>query len=662
MLSSINEKSFKKVLTVILLICFVLTGMGITAKSCYGASGNFALGSVIKSKDGRGYATTGSIRYSYYTNAGAKISDTMTSTGGNHLTVGGRKGYCVEFGIKYPGTLNSMSIDKAHRLKYLPEGRKLGIKFAGLYGMQNSSKKVPAELRKKCNLGDWYWATQCIMWEYQTGLRTGPTSSLNSRHFYNTLKNRPGRYAYNWMNDRITQHAKLWSFASDTAKDALKEGKPAILKWNPTKERYETKLNDRNRIVYPLKMSKRVKVKFNKNGNSYTFYSSKALNEATAYKLTKDAPSTSSKFLIWSEGSYGQTICTTGYSSSIYGYKAFATEENGTLKLTKTNEDGIVEGFKFEFYDVNGKKAAEGTTDKDGLISVSLKPGTYTVKEILTSEQEELYEQPADQQVNIESAKEASVNFANKIRSRQLILVKKDGDSKKPLEGAIIGVYDKKTGKLIQKGTTDENGEVRFSLEIGKKYYYKEIEAPLGYILNGKKHEFVLKKDADKKVTMLNDRYKQKIVITKADIDTGKPLAGAKYEILDKDKNRVYVGETGTKGKWTVTDVPLGKYYYHELKAPSGYELNEATYEFELKKYGEVEKITAVDQILVKKPNHDAPNTGDNSMMELSGFLALAAIATLALIMLKRKIIEKSSIIELFGKHFHKFYYKHIDL
>lgn len=64
-------------------------------------------------------------------------------------------------------------------------------------------------------------------------------------------------------------------------------------------------------------------------------------------ELTKTAPLTSSKFMIWSNGDYGQTMCTSGYSDAVTAYSAFITEKNGSLRLIKTSENGKVEGFNF---------------------------------------------------------------------------------------------------------------------------------------------------------------------------------------------------------------------------------------------------------------------------------------------------------------------------
>ena len=623
-----------------LIFCFVLTGVYIDTQNTFGASGKFKLGSVVKSKDGRGYQTKGDLRYSYYRNDGSKKTDIMYSTSGDHryLTVSGKKGYCVEFGIKYPSVLNTASISQASRFKYLPNGRKLGIQYAGLYGMQDSSKSVPNDIKSKCSLGDWYWATQCIMWEYQTGLRTSPKAPRNGNHFYNTLKNRPGKFAYDWMNSKIAQHDKVWSF---TAADAVKaEANPIVLKWNKSAARYETTVDDSNKVDYGFSLAGNSDLHFVKNGARYTFYSAKPITGNAVLTFTKDAPATNSDFLIWSTKKYSQTMCTSGYSNSVKGYAAFTTEGDGGISIVKTSETGTVKGFTFDVLDSSGVKVLTAVTDENGTIAAELKPGEYTVREVLSEEQQKLFEQPAEQKVLIKPGEKSSVAFYNKLRTSKLILVKKDSETKEPLKGAVIGVFDSSSKELLTKEETDENGEAKFDLKVGKTYYYEELEAPLGYILDKEKHEFTINGSSDTKFELFNTAYKQPIEITKVDLENGKVLPGAEFEIMDSNGKVLFQGETGSDGKWRIDTVPLGTYYYCETKAPAGYRIDSKKYKFEIKDYGHIERISVVNQMLIESPapkgtlknkikNNGVPYTGDTTTMEIYVLMTIAAAAAI---------------------------------
>lgn len=52
-------------------------------------------------------------------------------------------------------------------------------------------------------------------------------------------------------------------------------------------------------------------------------------------------------------------------------------------------------------------------TDKDGLLTANLKPGDYTVRELLNDIQKKSYQQLEEVKVNIKSEQEASVHFDN---------------------------------------------------------------------------------------------------------------------------------------------------------------------------------------------------------------------------------------------------------
>lgn len=63
--------------------------------------------------------------------------------------------------------------------------------------------------------------------------------------------------------------------------------------------------------------------------------------------------------------------------------------------------------------------------------------------------------------------------------------------------------------------------------------------------------------------------------IIKVDMDTEKPLPGARFKILDSNKKAIdnIIYKTGTDGTVTISGIDPGIYYVQETEAPSGYEL-----------------------------------------------------------------------------------------
>lgn len=122
-------------------------------------------------------------------------------------------------------------------------------------------------------------------------------------------------------------------------------------------------------------------------------------------------------------------------------------------------------------------------------------------------------------------------------------------------------------------------------LEIGETYILQEVSAPAGYLLA---EDISFKVEADGTISAVDDKdadaiseskttlimrdQPKDLTISKVD-ESGKPLSGAKLQILDKDGNVV-------EEAWETTDtlhevkaklIPNETYILRELEAPTGY-------------------------------------------------------------------------------------------
>ena len=61
-------------------------------------------------------------------------------------------------------------------------------------------------------------------------------------------------------------------------------------------------------------------------------------------------------------------------------------------------------------------------------------------------------------------------------------------------------------------------------------------------------------------------------------------LSGAKYQILDKDRNELQIIDIDETNHQVIKNLPYGKYYIREVKAGTGYTLDDKIYEFEITK------------------------------------------------------------------------------
>ena len=177
-------------------------------------------------------------------------------------------------------------------------------------------------------------------------------------------------------------------------------------------------------------------------------------------------------------------------------------------------------------------------------------------------------------------------------------------DTTKKLAGATFNLYREADHALIQKVTTNANGEAEFKEIPPGKYLLTEIQAPADYqnpkeyytvqvTENNGKFEVSIEplRNLDESggyVFQITNTRKQTagtFTIVKVDKDdTTKKLAGATFtltEIKDGQAGEVaYEKTTDANGEAKFENVPLGKYILKETVAPHGYQLPvDVTYE-----------------------------------------------------------------------------------
>jgi uncharacterized surface anchored protein len=101
-------------------------------------------------------------------------------------------------------------------------------------------------------------------------------------------------------------------------------------------------------------------------------------------------------------------------------------------------------------------------------------------------------------------------------------------------------------------------------------YILRETSAPAGYVVTQDVAFSVTDTGEIQKVEMQDDFTRLSII--KVDTETGRPLAGAALQLIDKDGN-VYVEWVSTTESYLIERIPQGEYSLHEVSAPEGYEL-----------------------------------------------------------------------------------------
>lgn len=147
---------------------------------------------------------------------------------------------------------------------------------------------------------------------------------------------------------------------------------------------------------------------------------------------------------------------------------------------------------------------------------------------------------------------------------------------------------------------TDETGSFTLPEKLpAGVYYFRELNAPAGYLLNGEDLQFEITEgydwDEPLVVTFADAPAMGQIQITKTDSDAGYPLAGTEFtvtaaeDIVTPDGTvRATAGEavdtitTGYDGIGQSKELFLGKYTVTESKQPSGYVLSDQSWDVEL--------------------------------------------------------------------------------
>ena len=168
-------------------------------------------------------------------------------------------------------------------------------------------------------------------------------------------------------------------------------------------------------------------------------------------------------------------------------------------------------------------------------------------------------------------------------------------DSSLPEDGAVFHVYLKSAGSYDAAEeterdilTTDSNGTATSKELPYGTYIVYQISGWEGYSLDTVHHEVSITEDGTTvSVESVNEIFKGSLRILKQDKHTLKPLAGAAFQVMNKDGFIVAEATTGEDGTVTFENLVYGSYTYKESKAPEGYQLDETVYDFSITEDGQ---------------------------------------------------------------------------
>lgn len=540
-------KFIKRVLTALLSGCLCLVVLlGAAAPSSPTPSGDdttnvsseavlladFSPGQTVNTREGGPYTSVTGHKYAmmqysfmrYYSDGTKKIINNIKPEGHTEVKyyVGNTLAYCIESGQPFNGG-NYVSSD-ADRSNYIDllkmhvPGAVNGIKYTMLYGY-NPSVSLPSTSEIGCNFNadDFAFATQIIIWEYQSGIRTSPTKIQNlsyggrtiyADNYVKWINGYPAKNCYNWILKQIEKHITRPSFSGSTSSSAPVQ----TMKYNPQTGKYSITLTDTNKTGADLKFPATSGISVSRNGNQYTFSTSQTITNPVTLTMQKNIPRDTGTFLIWSNGK-DQTLAT-GIDDPVKFFVKLKTEPMGEVKVVKQTTDHTgkvvkLSGAVFDLMVKDGNSWTKATTlvesktgeytlptNDQGYYSYTLQVGkTYKVVEtaapsgVVNTGWE-------SQEFTYASGGKYSYTCNNEIPTGGIKLEKTDDLAGFPLEGAVFEVTAAQDitytlngstytrfhkGDVVGQMTTDASGMASMSGLYYGTYTVTEIQAPDGY-------------------------------------------------------------------------------------------------------------------------------------------------------------------------------------
>ena len=276
-------------------------------------------------------------------------------------------------------------------------------------------------------------------------------------------------------------------------------------------------------------------------------------------------------------------------------------------------------GFYIE--EIDGRTIGTFYTDVAGVINISDQEEIWVrVTEIQPADGYK--PDPTPRTMKLESGKLNIMEWRNQPWPT-LKIVKLDADTKQPMEGVKIRVYDK-FHREVGTYSTNSLGQIVLSgVDGGETLYLQEVETLPGYQLDETVHEVTLAWGQISTVELLNEPLAT-LRLIKIDAETKEPIYGAVFNLYDAKNN--LLGEYVTNQNGIIKfprELPEGKYKLKEIKC-DGYVVDPTIRTVELKA-GETTEITVENRPMrgqiqiVKKAADDNPITKDKAGALLDG-------------------------------------------
>ena len=509
-------------------------------------------------------------------------------------TVGGNQSYCMDYGYRAPASGASLTYIKTVR------SNKLVAVMANGY-----PNKSVAQLGA-VNIDAAYLGTQMAVWQTVNG------TSYTKGNAFDLNKIQPAAGYEKVVNNAKQVAAKILASRTYNPTISVSGGKVdydsyvEMNKIGPFKVNVEgykyttfkTSLVNAPEGSYVVDKDNHIRNEYNAGEEVYVLVSKTAAPKKVTLKVT--AVANEKVAVLYGAGSSMQNFVFLDFEQkTIEASKQFTWEKReGNIEIVKVDQNGAsVEGAEFKVVDESGKQVAKQKTNKEGKITIKGLPvGKYTVTEISAPEGYILNAETKT--VTVKTGETARIKAVNEKIIGGLEIIKIDEDTKEKIEGVTFEVYNSNK-EVIGKITTGKDGKAVLKIDnmANGTYYYKEISAPDGYIVDSTMKEFkITEENKIAKETVTNKKIRGTLEITKLD-DSRVAIEGVKFNILGSDKKTVIETLTTDKSGYATTKkLDKGTYYYQEIEVPDGYVKDDEIFEFQINKQNEVVKREVINK------------------------------------------------------------------
>ena len=509
-------------------------------------------------------------------------------------TVGGNQAYCIDYGYRAPNSGASLTYIKTAR------SNKLVAVISN--GYPNKSAEQLGAVNKEAA----YLGTQMAVWQTVSG------TSYTKGNTFETKKIQPAAGYENVVNNAKQVAAKILASATYNPTISISDGKVdydsyvEMNKIGPFKVKvtgykyttFKTSLVNAPEGSYVVDKDNHIRNEYNAGEDVYVLVSKTAAPKNVTLKVT--AVANEKVAVLYGAGSSMQNFVFLDLEQkNIEASKQFTWEKReGNIEIVKVDQNGAsVEGAEFKVVDESGKQVAKQKTNKEGKITIKGLPvGKYTVTEISAPEGYILNAETKT--VTVKTGETARIKAVNEKIIGGLEIIKIDEDTKEKIEGVTFEVYNSNK-EVIGKITTGKDGKAVLKIDnmANGTYYYKEISAPDGYIVDSTMKEFkITEENKIAKETVTNKKIRGTLEITKLD-DSRVAIEGVKFNILASDKKTVIETLTTDKSGYARTKkLDKGTYYYQEIEVPDGYVKDDEIFEFQINKQNEVVKREVINK------------------------------------------------------------------